>query len=415
MQRVVAPEAGHGLLDGDEHGATKVVVRAFLTIALVLSVAVWWGHTHERAEEEGRHPNDRPHLSVGDSQLGGWLWYDGWWYHDIAQRFYGDGQAERFAQGRQSAAPFFPAYPLAVAGVTVVLRDTALAQIVTTFALGLSAALLFARWSRGRLGRRATLVGTGLLLVYPYAWFLYGSGYADALLLAASLAAFLLLEADRPLLAGLAGLVATAARPTGAIVVIGLVAVALERRGTVTHDPTAGWLGGWRVHRERAVRRDAWVLVALGGVTAYAVFQWHVFHDPLAFVHAERAWHQPQGSDTWLKLQLFKDITRHDVTWWSRVVAQAALAVLFIAASRGVARRFGWGYGIFSFVMAALPAWSTADFMGTGRYLIACFPVFAVGGAWLAERRYRAPLVLVPSALLLVWLTTLFARGYYLT
>jgi hypothetical protein len=415
MQRVVTPVGEHGLLDGDERSHTGVVGRAFVAIALVLSLGVWWAHNHQRPMEEGRHPTDRPHLSIGDAQLGGWLWYDGWWYHDIAEHLYGDGQVERFEQGHQSAAAFFPAYPLVIIAVGAVTRDLALAQIVSTFALGLCAALLFARWCRARLRRRPTLLAAGLLLLYPYAWFLYGSGYADALLLASTLTAFLLLEADRPLLAGLAGVVATAARPTGIIVVLGLVAVALERRGTISHDPTSPWRSGWRIHRELADRRDALVLVAHGRIGAFALVQWWAIHDPRAIIHPERGWHQGQGLQTWLKVQLLHDVTRHPITWWSRVVAQALMALVFVIAARGVARRFGWGYGAFALAAAAIPAMTTADFMGTGRYLLGCFPVFAAGGAWLAERRWRPPVVLVPSGLLLLWLTTLFARGYYLS
>ncbi|MEO7557348.1 MAG: hypothetical protein ABIV94_12175 [Acidimicrobiales bacterium] len=416
MQQAAALDrAEHGLDSGSGPAYLGIVARAFIAIAVVLSCVVWWSHTQLQPEEEALHPKDRPHLSVGDSVLGGWLWYDGWWYHHIAGHGYGGDQADRFRASQQSAAPFFPAYPIVVATVAVATRDVALAQILTTFALGLSAALLFARWCRGRMGRRATLVACGLLLVYPYAWFLYGSGYADALLLTATIAAFLLLEADRPLLAGLVGIVATASRPTGILVVIGLVAVALERRGTITHDPTAHLLRGWHLHRERAQRRDALVLVAVAGMAAYALVAWHVFHDPLAFVHAERAWGQTQGWATWLKLEVVSDFTRHGIQWWARIAAQITLAVVFVLASHRVARRFGWGYGVFSLVMALVPAWSTADFMGTGRYVLTCFPVFAAGGAWLADRTRHPYVMLAPSALILVWLTSLFARGYYLT
>ncbi len=41
QQRVDAPSGAVQLLDGDEHGHTKAVVRAFVAIALVLSVAAW--------------------------------------------------------------------------------------------------------------------------------------------------------------------------------------------------------------------------------------------------------------------------------------------------------------------------------------------------------------------------------------
>jgi len=357
------------------------VAAAFVAVGFALGLIVWCAHTRMPAAEQGLRPQDRPHVSVLDSQLGGWLWYDSKWYADIAAHHYANGQAARYAAGHQSAAPFFPAYPLLVAAVARLGGGIALAELLTTFTCGLLAALLFHRWARGRLPERSALVGTAFLLVYPYAWYLYGAGYADSLMLCAALGAFLLLEADHPLLAGLAGVLATAARPTGVIVTLGLVAVALERRGVVVHDLDARWRSRWHLHVERLRARDLWVLLSLAGVVAFAAFEWWRFGDPLAFVHAERAWGQPQGAGTWLKLELFRDIAHRNIGWWGRLVAQGVLAFVFVNAAGLVSRRFGWGYALYALLMAFVPAFSTADFMGSGRYLLVCFPVFAAVGA----------------------------------
>ena len=132
-------------------------------------------------------------------------------------------------------------------------HDYAAAAMLTTFLCGLGFALLVlvvvSRPARRRRARRTALV---LLLVYPYAWFLYGSGYGDAFFLVVTVGAFVLLERDRPVLAGAAGFIATAARPTGTAVLIGLIAVALERRGVITRDlePDTTATGWWP--RERA-------------------------------------------------------------------------------------------------------------------------------------------------------------------
>jgi hypothetical protein len=56
------------------------------------------------------------------------------------------------------------------------------------------------------------------------------------------------------------------------------------------------------------------------------------------------------------------------------------------------------------------------DWQGTGRYLLAAFPVFAVLGLRLVERwsptARRA--VLAASTVMLVFLASGFARGFYL-
>ena len=75
---------------------------------------------------------------------------------------------------------------------------------------GLGVALLFARWVWDRLPRRSAVFAVVVLLVYPYAFFLYGAVYADALFVLCSIGAFLLLERRWYVAAGLVGALATA-------------------------------------------------------------------------------------------------------------------------------------------------------------------------------------------------------------
>ncbi len=375
--------------------------RAYLLLALVMFGTVAWAHTSLSPLEEGRMRHiSLPDAGAFEAPLGGWLWYDAHWYVKVADNGYAPSDVQQFHHGRQSAAPFFPAYPIAVATSANLMPNAAVAAIVVTFVCGLLTALLFWRWCKSRLGDRASKVGFGLLFLYPYAWYLYGAGYADALFLAAALAAFLLLEDDRPLAAGIVGVIATAARPTGVFVAVGLVAVMLHRRST---------------RRAPAQGRDWWVLLAFAGVAAFSAFSWWRFGDPLAFVTNQRAWAQSQGAATWLKDGFIRAVHHRDILWWGRLLAQGVLGVAFIGASVAVFRRFGWGYGLYALLMALVPTMATGDFMGVGRYLLACFPTFAAAGAWLAEHRRAAPIALAASGLTLLTLTTFFARGVYLS
>jgi hypothetical protein len=80
-----------------------------------------------------------------------------------------------------------------------------------------------------------------------------------------------------------------------------------------------------------------------------------------------------------------------------------------------VVRRFGRGYGIYTAVAVAVPALSTSDFMGSGRYVLAAFPAFGVMGAVLAEAgRARWAYFGLSSATLALG-TSLFATGHLLT
>ena len=76
----------------------------------------------------------------------------------------------------------------------------------------------------------------------------------------------------------------------------------------------------------------------------------------------------------------------------------------------------GWSYAVYVFGVVALPLLGTKDWQGTGRYMLAAWPVFAALAMWMVEtdrRRLRA-VVLVVSGVALVFLTSGYARGYYL-
>ena len=80
-----------------------------------------------------------------------------------------------------------------------------------------------------------------------------------------------------------------------------------------------------------------------------------------------------------------------------------------------IIKRFGWAYGIYTAAVLAPALVGSQDFQGSGRYLLAAFPVFALVGAGLSTRPRLGVVVVAVSAILLVALTSLFARGYYLS
>src|SRR5262249_41966540 len=153
-------------------------------------------------------------------------WWDGWWYGGIARHGY-----LWFTPHRQSAAAFFPVYPLlmrwlgAWTGLGIYV-----AGFGVTVAGGLGSAVLFHRWCQRRLPASVARVAVVTRLVSPFAFYLMGTVYADALFLALALGAFCALESDRPWLAGVLAAVATATRPVGPALIIGLWAVAIQRK-----------------------------------------------------------------------------------------------------------------------------------------------------------------------------------------
>jgi len=393
----------------------------FLSIGLALVAIVWASNSH--LPLDGPVPPADPST---EPVIGGWLQYDSGWYLDIAEHGYTPANVAAFKAGQQSSVAFFPGYPLVVRGVARVSGNNFnVAADLTTAAAGLVAALLFWLWCRDRLGSRARRTALVLLLVYPYAWYLYGTGYGDAFFLAAALGAFVLVDRDHPVLAGLVGVIASLTRATGVPLVAGLLAVQLERRGVLTRgaadsDAVGRWQqerSRWRVDLARLQARDFAVLLAAVGIVAYSLYLWRHVGDLFAYstVQAAPGWDQPMGPHTWFKIAFFGQVFRGQVTYWVRLIPHALLALVFLVSAPLVARRFGWGYGFYTLAVVALPLAGSATFIGTGRYLLAGFPVFALGGAALADRVRLQQVVVGASALLLAVLSSFFARGYYLS
>jgi hypothetical protein len=336
---------------------------------------------------------------TGPDWLAGWAQWDSGWYHRIVVEGYS------YAVGQQSTVAFFPAYPLVVRAARVVVDDAYVAGIVVTLLAGAGVAALMATWLRARLSPPAAWAALLAFLLFPYAFYLYGVVYADALFIAALLGAFLLLESDRPVLAGLAGAVATASRPVGVVVVAGLVVLELERRGA---------LRPFDLRRLRPA--DAGVLLSLLGLAGWCLYLWSRFDDPFAFAGAQAAWDQGAGPETWLKFQFFRDVADlRSPRAWVLYMAHPVLTVAAACLLPRVYRRFGAGYAVYAALLIGLSALSTKNFFGMARYLLAAFPCFAVVGEALAERPAVRRLALPASGVGLVALTAVFGTGYDLS
>lgn len=358
--------------------------------------------------------------------LDGWNQFDGPEYLKIVEHGYS------YVPGQRSNIVWFPLYPICVRAVHGVIADPMVAAIVVSAVGGAAAACVYWLWLARHMDVRANQIGAFLaLLVYPYAWYLFGVVHSDSLFLALVIAAFLCIEKDRLLWAGVLGALATATRPTGFAVIAGLVAVALDRGGvfTVATMHAGSPAGLWRsrarsfvnrfavptqFHRNRLTPRLGLPLLSCIGLGAYMTYLGVRWGDPLAFVHNERVYHP--GNLPWLKRAVF--------VWWRdspnlsyplTITAQGIIVALVLVSVPFVGRRFGWGYALYVFILAMIPTLSTEDFMGSGRYLIAAFPCHALFGEWLVRRFRWSWAWLAFSGTAMGLLSMAFARSWYLT
>jgi hypothetical protein len=353
------------------------------------------------------------------SMLAGWEQFDGHQYVGIAAHGYW------FDPSLPSNIVWFPGYPLSIRWIGTVVGDHRVAAFGVSALGGLAAAVLLWRWlGLQRLEGGTRMVALGTLFLSPYAFFLYGAIYSDALFLALVVAAFLCVERDRFLLAGLIGALATVTRPTGLCLVPALALLALERSRVLRPAGRPGsFPSRWRLplRFDRSALRPAHLapLLSLAGVGTYVVWLGVRFGAPLAFVTNEEHYH-PAAQD-WRHEEWFHQLSQWAARGWSEpryplsVLLQALLVLAVIASAPFVGRRFGWGYGLFCALLGLIPFWSVGDFFGSGRYLLAAFPAYALLGERLSRFRRSSWVVLGCSAVVMVWLSAGLARGWYLT
>jgi hypothetical protein len=419
----------------------KVVVRrlplyalgAFVLVTVLMSVLAWVTY-HTVGPTPGHD-----YLN-GPGWLDAWFQGDSGWYYRIAEEGYS------YTSGQQSSIAFFPAYPLLVRAVGAILGgDVSTAAGLVTLICGAGVVMLFADWVRTRVDPRTAVIAVAVLLVYPYSFFLYGSGYGDASFLLTALGSFALLERRHYVLAGLVGALATAGRPVGIAVAVGLAVRAVEliaqdraaRRSTGVLVGTAAGPGpsaggpvdaplteraGLVSFRElvQAVRfvrwRQAALLVSGAGLVAWMVYLGVRFGDPVAFatVQGVPGWDQGGGPRTWFKVPFFGLLYYGDWSTAVLVVPQALVCLAAVLLLRTVWRRFSWGYTAYTVVSLAIPIIGTKDFMGSGRYVLAAYPVLAAAAVVLSgDRRPRwlAPVVLAVLFLGLCTATVAFVNG----
>jgi hypothetical protein len=241
-------------------------------------------------------------------------------------------------------------------------------------------------------------------------------------------------------LATVLGALATATRPVGLAVVIGLFARELERQGVFSFPrfdrvrvaqltragpaaspPAAApadrdpWL---RLDHTRLRVRSALPLLSITGLVSYVLYLSAKFGEPFAFATAERApgWDLKPGPHTWFKIGFFDRLIHYPhmgKAYTLGILFQALLAIGVLALVPRIGRKFGWGYAVYVATVLAIPLVGSKDFQGIGRYCLAAFPAFAVMGDGLAARRRLAIGVLAVSALALGVLCSGFARGAY--
>ncbi len=406
-------------LPGLDRGTTRIDLRpiAFWGLgALILNLALYL---------------DASMTGFDGEWFSRWTQFDGIEYIKIAEFGY-----------EPRSLVWFPLYPSLIRVGALTGADPAHVGMALTALFGAIGAVLLGRWLRlMQLSPGAQAFAIGVALTYPYGWYLYGAVHSDSLFLALVLGAFLAVEDRRWAVAGIVGALATAARPTGIVLIVPLLVRALEVSGVLRPieaspspeanaalivEPTADDTNRWpdwvvalkipvlvdRSAFRRGVMLPAMAVVGVGLYMAYSAIRWS---RPLGFATEQVRYH----GDGWrllIKKQYFDAWSQgFDGRHLATTTAQMILLIIVLLSVGAVGRRFGWGYGLFVAGLGVFPGLTVSTFMGIGRYLIPAFPLWALFGEWLSKRRWLGIAYVVTSPGVLVWLTIGFGRSWYLT
>ncbi len=359
-------------------GIFAVVV--FRAVTAILVVAGLFGN--EAVMQVTRHP--------GAALFTPWLQWDAQWQVAIAHSGYGIVIVG--AHHTYSTAAFQPILPGLIAATERLTGLSSAAAGLTIATLAVAAGLVgLHRLVAVDYGLQAAGLTVILLLLFPTALFL-GAPYAEPLVLAEVVWAFVAVRRARPLLGGLLVGAAILTKLFAGVFLIALATEAAAVAGPV-----------WRA-RLRGVALS--MLGPLAGIVGLGAFYGIVFHNPLIVLFAEQDWSGRQLALPVVSLWKAFHPPPHFNLNDAAAIADLAAVVLLMAAALFAWMRLRRSYAV-ALTTLLLAFTSTSTLVSTARWTLDAFPLFIVGGV-LAAKRPWLRLVLIgasaPSMVLFLWI-----------
>ena len=332
------------------------------------------------------------------------LRWDAGWYLQIA--IHGYTYEHRGGANVQQNIVFFPAYPLTVRVVSLLLGGSKAAFFLGATLVSLGAflaalAYVFALARDDLDSEDAARTALWFLAAYPFACF-FGAIYTESLFLLGAAGAFFHFRRAEWARAGAWGLLVGLTRPNGFLLCVPLAVYALSPLlpASVVHR---GRRGAGRIparpkgpalHMPQALAAAAMPVV---GMLLYSMFVWTKAGSPFAWIAGHAAWGRHYSGLTALVSDRYNYIASAGLYAY---VSQApldllnALGVIFVlVAAWPVARRLGLAYAVF-ILINILPPIAQGGLMSAGRFSSVLFPAFiwmagavppAHRGGWVAS------------------------------
>ncbi len=326
--------------------------------------------------------------------------WDSRWYLEAARQGY---PAAYPLPGNTNTAlvpwGFFPLYPLTITVLHAVGLEYVHAGVIVSLAATAGLVLLLNRLARIEIGPRGAAWVPALVIFSPDGWF-FTAVYTEALFYLLVVGAFLAARRGRFVHAGVVGLLASAARPTGVFLVPALLLEAFQQ---------AGWR--WR----RVDRSALAVLLVPVGVAAFAIAAWLRTGNFDAYGAAQANALNATVVAPWTGL-----INTWNATVGQHGYLQGVFQSQLIAGLLGIPiLAIAWWrlrpmYASFM-TLVWLLAVSIGIWDSLPRYELAFFPVALLAVAWTRRAPWVRWLLILPSALAMAYGASEFARGIWLS
>lgn len=304
--------------------------------------------------------------------------WDGEHYRNIAAKGYAYNadlvyNGYKYVSSQQYNIAFFPLYPLVVkvlmlTGIPFEIAGTIVSNIAFLVALS-----IFHFWTNKLHNRSVANWATAVMAWFPMSLFC-SLTYTESFFLLFTIAALNYFESRKYIGATLFGILASATRPTGVVLIITLL------------------IFSWYEHRHWRAYLSA--LLMTGGLIAFSLFCWQKFNEPFAFILAQAAWPQP----SWL--ELLKDINDSILIINLPGYVYVIITALWVTIITLLFCQPAWAYLLLSIIILPLSIFYVF-------LLQIIMPIFTIWLTWFSRKKIK-PILLIYTC---CFLSFLFLTG----
>ncbi len=274
-----------------------------------------------------------------------------------------------YISSQQYNIAFFPMYPLIVKALMLLGIPFDVAGTIISNTAFLVALLIFYPWINKMYGRSVARWTTATMTWFPMSLFCTVT-YTESLFLLLTISTLICFQSHQYMGASFLGVIATATRPPGIVLIPALLLFAwVERR------PLIAYLSA---------------LTMAGGLIAFSLFCWGKFNEPFAFLIAQSGWPQPSWAG--LLKDIFGPVLEIEPQIYVYVIAIALLVI------NGLLYYFSsWGYMMSVIIVIPFVVYYTA-------LLQIAMPAIAIWLMWNFRKKINS-MLLIYSCCFLIFLT----------